>query len=48
MAALSGAGTGTLDEQMVDIAMGRSATYNGYGDAMSPPLPPLIQMHREN
>ncbi|KAM3313832.1 hypothetical protein ACQJBY_032999 [Aegilops geniculata] len=43
MAALSGAGTSTLDEQMVDIAMGRSATYN----AMSRPLPPMIQMDRE-
>jgi hypothetical protein len=43
----------TLGVQMADIAMERSATYNGYGGsvgrhhAMRPPLPPLIQMDRE-
>jgi Cys-rich protein (TIGR01571 family) len=40
--------------QMGDIAMERSATYNGYGanldrqHAMRPPLPTLIQMDRED
>uniref|UniRef100_A0ACD5YGI8 Uncharacterized protein n=1 Tax=Avena sativa TaxID=4498 RepID=A0ACD5YGI8_AVESA len=54
MVALSGGGMNPLGVQMPDIAMERSATYNGYGanfdrdqHVMRPPLPALIQMDRE-